>query len=330
MRGGLLFTKVALTIVVILILAGLGCSSPASSIIFTSDRDGNLEIYSVNANGEKLTNLTNTRTHEFTPVVSPNRRLVSFLSGVPGDTAVEVMRIDGTGRSRLTQGSAEHSSQRWSPSNDRIAYVKNDGANSNIYVTLVSEEKTALLTSIGGYQVGDWSSDGNSVAFTVQSGPDQGIYIRNPDGVNEYRVTDALDYNPIWSPDSRQLAFLSTRDKNAEIYMMDADGGNLKRLTESDAPEYHLSWSPNGQSLLFVSERDGNPEIYTVTKSGARPTRLTFNTIVDNQPVWSPGGKQIAFVSYLDGDADIFLMSADGKSQNRLTNNSAQDTNPAW
>ena len=117
MRGGLLFTKVALTIVVMLILAGLGCSSPASSIIFTSDRDGNLEIYSVNANGEKLTNLTNTRTDEFTPVVSPNRRLVSFLSKVPGDTdtAVEVMRIDGTERSRLTQGSAEHSSQRWSP-----------------------------------------------------------------------------------------------------------------------------------------------------------------------------------------------------------------------
>ena len=330
MRGGLLFTKVALTIVVILILAGLGCSSPASSIIFTSDRDGNLEIYSVNANGEKLTNLTNSLTREFAPVVSPNRRLVSFLSGVPGDTAVEVMRIDGTERSRLTHSSAEHSSQRWSPSNDRIAYVKNDGANSNIYVTLVSEEKTALLTSIGGDQVGDWSSDGNSVAFTVQSGPDQGIYIRNPDGVNEYRVTDTLDYNPIWSPDSRQLAFLSTRDKNAEIYIMDADGGNLKRLTESDAPEYHLSWSPNGQSLLFVSERDGNPEIYTVTKSGARPTRLTFNTIVDNQPVWSPGGKQIAFVSYLDGDADIFLMSTDGKSQKRLTNNSAQDTNPAW
>ena len=118
MRGGLLFTKVALTIVVMLILAGLGCSSPASSIIFTSDRDGNLEIYSVNANGEKLTNLTNTRTDEFTPVVSPNRRLVSFLSGVPGDTdtAVEVMRIDGTERSRLTQSSAvvtESASWNW-------------------------------------------------------------------------------------------------------------------------------------------------------------------------------------------------------------------------
>ncbi|MFP6651983.1 MAG: hypothetical protein VCA17_07165, partial [Dehalococcoidia bacterium] len=259
-----MFTKVALPIVVILVLAGLGCTSPASSIVFTSDRDGNLEIYSVNANGEKLTNLTNSLTREFAPVVSPNRRLVSFLSGVLGDTAVEVMRIDGTERSRLTQGSAEHSSQRWSPSNDRIAYVKNDGANSNIYMTLVSEEKTALLTSIAGYQVGGWSSDGNSVAFTVQSGPDQGIYIRNPDGVNEFRVTEAPDYNPIWSPDSRKLAFLSTRDGNPEIYIMDADGGNLKRLTESDAPEYDISWSPNSQSILFVSERDGNPEIYSV------------------------------------------------------------------
>ena len=209
-----MFTKFALSVGAILILVALGCGSPAPSILFTSDTDGNLEIYSINANGEKLTNLTNTRTHEFAPVVSPNRRLVSFLSGVQGDTAVEVMRIDGTGRSRLTQASAEHSSQRWSPSNDRIAYVKNDGANSNIYMTLVSEEKTVLLTSIASYQVGGWSSDDNSVAFTVQIGPNQGIYIRNPDGVNEFRVTEAPDYNPIWSPDSQKLAFLSARDGN--------------------------------------------------------------------------------------------------------------------
>ena len=325
-----MFTKVALTIVVILVLAGLGCRSPASSIVFTSDRDGNLEIYSVNSNGEKLTNLTNTQTNEFAPVLSPNHRLISFLSGVQGNTSVEVMRIDGTERIPLTEGGSEHSSQQWSPSNDRIAYVKKDGSDSYIYMTSVGETKTALLTSIEGHQVGDWSGDGNSVAFWVVGGSGQGIYVRNPDGVNEFQVTEAPDYSPLWSPDSRKLAFLSTRDGNPEIYVMDADGGNLKRLTESESPEYDLSWSPNGQSLLFVSERDGNPEIYTVTKSGARPTRLTFNTIVDNQPVWSPGGKRIAFVSYLDGDADIFLMSTDGKSQKRLTNNSAQDTNPAW
>ncbi|MCH8310516.1 MAG: PD40 domain-containing protein [Chloroflexi bacterium] len=325
-----MFTKIAVSVGVILILAALGCSSPASSILFTSDRDGNLEIYSVNVNGEKLTNLTNTQTHEFAPVLSPNHRLVSFLSGVQGNTAVEVMRVDGTERFPLTQGGAEHSSQRWSPSNDRIAYVRQDGSNSNIYVSSVGESKTALLTSISGHQVGDWSRDGNSVTFAVLGGPNQGIYVRNPDGVNEFRVTETPDYNPTWSPDSRRLAFLSTRDGNPEIYVMDADGNNLKRLTESEAPEYDISWSPNGQSILFVSERDGNPEIYTMTKDGARPTRLTFNTTVDNQPVWSPGGKQIAFVSYLDGDADIFIMSIDGKSQKRLTNNSAQDTNPAW
>jgi len=315
----------------ILILAALGCSSPASSILFTSDRDGNLEIYSVSVNGAKLTNLTNTQTHEFAPVVSPNRRLVSFLSGESGgDTAVEVMRIDGTERFPLTQGGAEHSSQRWAPSNDRIAYVRKDGANSNIYMSSLGEAKTALLTSITGHQVGDWSGDGNSVAFAVLEGQNQGIYVRNPDGVNEFRVTETPDYSPTWSPDSRRMAFLSTRDGNPEIYVMDADGNNLKRLTESEAPEYDISWSPNGQSILFVSERDGNSEIYTMTRDGARPTRLTFNTTADNQPVWSPGGKQIAFVSFLDGDADIFVMNIDGKSQKRLTNNSAQDTNPTW
>jgi tol-pal system beta propeller repeat protein TolB len=326
-----MFTKISLSIGVILILAALGCSSPASSILFTSDRDGNLEIYSVNVNGENLTNLTTTKTDEFVPVLSPNRRLVSFLSGEEGgNTAVEVMRVDGTERFPLTQAGAEHSSQKWSPSNDRVVYVRKEDATSYIYMSSTNEQKTALLTSIEGHEVGDWSGDGSSVAFAVLGGPSQGIYVRNPDGVNEFQVTETPDYSPIWSPDSRRLAFLSDRDGNPEIYVMDADGAHVKRLTENDALEYDISWSPNGQSILFVSERDGNPEIYTITKDGARPTRLTFNTVVDNQPVWSPGGKQVAFVSYLDGDADIFIMSIDGKSQKRLTNNSAKDINPAW
>ncbi|MDP6716909.1 MAG: hypothetical protein QF368_20080, partial [SAR202 cluster bacterium] len=199
-----MFTKIVLSVSVILILAALGCSSPASSILFTSDRDGNLEIYSVNSNGEKLTNLTNTQTNEFAPVASPNRRLIAFLSGVQGNIAVEVMRVDGTERFPVTQATAEHSSPQWSPSNDRIAYVRDDGPDSNIYMSTIGGGPSALLTSIAGHEVGDWSGDGDSVAFTVLGGRDQGIYTRNPDGVNEFRVTETPDYSPIWSPDSRK------------------------------------------------------------------------------------------------------------------------------
>ena len=321
---------IASIIGVVFLLALAACGSASSNILFTSDRDGNLEIYSFDIRGEGETNLTNSQTDEFAPRLSPSRRLVSFLSGVEGATAVELMRTDGTERKAMTQTGAGRSTQRWSPKDDRIAFAERRATSTGIYMATIEGATVALLTSVAGHEVGDWSRDGNSVAFAVRGGPDQGIYVRNPDGVNEFRVTNNPDYSPIWSPDSKRLAFLSERDGNPEVYVMDAAGSNVKRLTETDAAEYDISWSPNGQTILFVSERDDNPEIYVTAKDGTRQERLTFNTTVDNEPVWSPTGKQIAFVSYLDGDADIFLMTSDGKNQKRVTNNNFQDTQPTW
>jgi Tol biopolymer transport system component len=315
---------------VVLLLVLSACGSPSSNILFTTDRDGNLEIYSVSTRGEGETNLTNSQVDEFAPRLSPNRRFVSFLTGDEDATALEVMRIDGTERAAMTQMGAARSSQRWSPNNDRIAFAESRATSTSIYVATIAGATVALLTSVAGDEVGGWSRDGDNIAFAVREGPEQGIYRRNPDGVNEFRVTNNPDYSPVWSPDSSKLAFLSERDGNPELYVMDADASNVKRLTETDAAEYDISWSPNGQSILFVSERDDNPEIYVTAKDGTRQERLTFNTTVDNQPVWSPTGKQIAFVSYLDGDADIFVMNADGKNQGRVTNNDFEDTQPTW
>lgn len=306
------------------------CGSSSSNILFTTDRDGNLEIYSVDVRGEGETNLTNSQVDEFAPRLSPNKRFVSFLSGAEWASALELMRVDGTERAAMTQSGAGRSTQRWSPKGDRIAFAERRATSTSIHMATIDGAKVALLTTVAGDEVGDWSRDGNSVAFAVREGPNQGIYVRNPDGVNEFQVTRNPDYSPVWSPDSSRLAFLSDRDGNPELYVMDADGTNVKRLTETDADEYDISWSPNGQFILFVSERDENPEIYVTAKDGTRQDRLTFNTTVDNQPVWSPTGKQIAFVSYLDGDADIFVMSSDGKKQTRVTNNNAQDTHPTW
>ncbi len=313
-----------------LLTAALACSSTSTSIIFTSDRDGNLEIYSVEVRAGGETNLTNSQADEFSARLSPNKRMVAFLSGAEDATALEVMRIDGTERAAMTQAGAARSTQRWSPKGDRIAFAESQATTTGIYMATIESATVALLTTVPGHEVGDWSRDGDKVAFAVRGGPDEGIYVRNPDGVNEFRVTNNPDYSPIWSPDSSKLAFISERDGNPELYVMDSDGSNVKRLTETDASEYDISWSPNGQKIVFVSERDDNAEIYVTERDGTRQDRLTFNTTKDNQPVWSPSGKQIAFVSYLDGDADIFVMTADGKNQERVTNNDAQDTQPTW
>ena len=314
--------------VFVLILAA--CGTRPSSIIFTSDRDGNLEIYSTDQSGKEQTNLTNTSLDESSPALSPSGRLIAFLSTSASTTAIEVMDVDGSGRKAVSQGPEMRRTHRWAPKSDRIAFIIAEGGSPLIYVANADGSTSVLLTSIAGDEVGDWSPDNSFVVFSVRGGDEQGIYTRNPDGVNEFRVTETPDFSPVWSPDSSRTAFISMRDGNQEIYVMDSDGSEQKRLTNTDEPEYDLSWSPNGKLLLYVSERYGEPEIVATDLDAAKETRLTHSNVVDNQPVWSAKRKKIAFVSYLDGDAEIFIMAADGSNQVRVTNNEAEDTNPSW
>ena len=328
-------SKLLSTCTVLFLLLGapllvLGCSSDASPIVFNSDLDGNMDIYSIGADGAGLTNLTNSPQDESSPMVSPNGKLISFLSESNGASTMELMPIDGSDRQRITPHEGTYHSQRWSPTSDRLAYAFEQADRSLVYVATTNGEEPELLSRKTGNEVGGWSWSGDQVTFVVDQGDGQGIYIRNADGVNEHRVTDTPDYSPVWSPDDHTIAFLSTRDGNAELYVIDATGSNQRRITETDADEYHISWSPNGKLILFVSERDGNAEVYVTDSDGEEQTRLTFSTDPDEQPTWSPNGKRIAFVSYVDGDAEIIVMKSDGSNQVRLTNNEADDTGPSW
>ena len=318
------------------LLAGLvclsfaACASGSGSILFTSDRQGDLEVYTIDPETGVEQALTNSLPDEHAPVLSPDGAMAAFLSRPEDGMVLEVMLVDGTGRRRLGQPAERIDSYRWSPDATRIAYVSQDADDSFLYVIDADGGAPMLLTTVPVDHVGGWSPKGDAVVFAVSSPGNQGIWVRNPDGVNELRLTEQDDYQPVWSPDLKRIAFLSRRDGNPELYVMLADGSEQTRLTNTTEPEYQVSWSPNGRRILFVSERDGNPEIYVTDVKGDNVRRLTTNNVRDDEPVWSPNGRRIAFVSYLDGDADIFVMDADGDNQLRLTNNDFEDTGPSW
>ncbi len=90
-----------------------------------------------------------------------------------------------------------------------------------------------------------------------------------------------------------RIAFWSNRDGKKEIYAMDADGSNVKRLTNNVADEDNPKWSPDGRKILCDSERDGNMEIYVMDVDGGNQRRLTNNTAYDSATTWSPDGSMI-------------------------------------
>lgn len=130
--------------------------------------------------------------------------------------------------------------------------------------------------------------------------------------------------------DNGRILFTSNRDGNAEIYDMQPDGSDQRRLTVNSAVDEEPSASPDGLEIAFTSLRDGNSEIYTMNSDGSGQTNRTNNAATDDTPAWSPDGSEIAFRSDRDGNFEIYKMNADGTGQTRLTNNPATECCPTW
>ena len=269
-------------------------------IAFNSDRDGNWDVYVMDADGSNATRLTNHPGLDSTsaPTWSPDGRRIAFTSyhgRYGGNGEVYVMDADGSNVTRLTN----------------------------------NPERDEYLA---------WSPDGQRIAFDSVRGGTEDIYVMNVDGSNVTRLTNQDGAGPAWSPDGRRIAFHSNRDGDAggdgwpssEIYVMDADGSNVTRLTNHSEDDMSPAWSPDGQRIAFESKRDGNWEVYVIDADGSNVTRLTNHSGLDASPAWSPDGRRIAFHSDRNGNVEIHVMDADGSNVTRLTNHPSQDGNPAW
>ena len=122
-----------------------------------------------------------------------------------------------------------------------------------------------------------------------------------------------------------QIAFVSEKNDNADIYVMDANGQNHRRLTQNRHGGWSASWSPNAKSIAFVSSRDGDwrtADIYVMNTGGRKLQNLTKDLWRNSVPTWSPDGKRIAFSSQRGNDwrdIDIYVIHINGGNIQNLT-----------
>jgi dipeptidyl aminopeptidase/acylaminoacyl peptidase len=283
-------------------------------IVFSSNRDGNEEIYVMNADGSGQQRLTNNPAYDHLPNWSPDGERIVFTADRDADFETYVMDADGGNPRSLGGGGWSI----WSTDGSQIAFMV--------------------------------SSDGDSEIFVMPAPQDGASVGGDP---RRLTSNDSHDWEPAWSPDGSQIAFVSDRDGNAEIYIMDADGSDQRRLTDNQTDEWHPAWSPDGAQIAFMSDRndpdpigcrpDCNYDLFVLTlgESLQGPDsgwqQVTDHVASDHHPAWSPDGSRLAFYSSRDGDAEIYtlsvadsLLAGRGSDIRQLTNNEFDDSSPAW
>jgi Tol biopolymer transport system component len=180
------------------------------------------------------------------------------------------------------------------------------------------------------------------ISFSTAWDGDLDIYLLDIGRQMTFNLTrdPQTDWGPAWSPDGKQIAFVSDRDGNRDLYIMNVGcrdfftpcDGHIRRLTDDAGGEFDPAWSPDGQQIAYVSEMLGY-EIMVVAAGGGIPQQLTHNPGLDANPAWSPDGQNIAFSSDRDTtwETDLYVMEADGGNVRRVLDNpDHNDALPVW
>ncbi len=279
---------------------------------------------------------------------------IAFASDRDGHREIYRMNIDGTGQTRLTNGTCAADNPSWSPNGTRIAYSCTDlGSPGPIRVAdvvVMNADGSSPITLTDGSTRNwqpDWGPDGRIVFSSWRDGNDE-LYVMNGDGTNPIRLTqspDSGEFEPSWSGDGSRVTFTKTGYKRTTdtfepdgniVWTMNADGtgGGLlfaSQFGDALAP----AWSPTSSLVAFMASTGGGDAIFTKDAATQVVTQLTdpgTQTPRAGSPEWSSDGTRIVF-SGLAGAAtglDIHVMAGTGAGFANLSNHAGADDSPAW
>ncbi|MDP9342354.1 MAG: hypothetical protein M3Q23_09745 [Actinomycetota bacterium] len=285
-----------------------------------------------------------------TPSATPLQAGAIDVSSLPGRIAfasgtadVYVVNADGSHLRQLTANPANDFDPSWSPDGKRIAFRSERDGNNEIYVMNADGSAQRNVSLWEGDDWGPaWSPDGRWIAFNSARPGLVGLhlYLASPDGALSLRVAHRYVEYPAWSADGTKISFMSpARDGAYDIFVMDADGTDVRQLTHSPGPDGWPAWSPDGRQIVFASVRDDcsyssaagcktsgdvGPyhTLWIMNADGSNQHRLT--DVFGQFAVWSPDGRYILFAPGLS------VIRPDGTGLARIEVGAAEPEMPDW
>ena len=266
---------------------------------------------------------------------------------------------DGSGVTRLTNRKGIEGEASWSPDGSKIAFACAKNPERGPYeICAMNADGSGFttLTRHRGFSVAPaWSPDGSKIVYATDKGGEVlRLHVMNSDGSGEQQVSRngklTAYSDPQWSPDGATIAFGITRIRRVlrhfdfGIGVMDADGGNVRRLTPRRAPdELNPNWSPDGANIVFEVNRvfdTSQSDMWLMNADGSGKRRLTKSKFYETNPVFSPDGTRIAFTGdrhnrnlskrRLARGFELYTMAAGGGDVIRVTDNRRAELFPDW
>lgn len=265
-------------------------SPDGTRIVFTSNRSGRFNLWSIVVSSGDLTRLTDTEGDNFYPFYSPDGRRAAFTTMTPGGQQVGLVEAAGGPVRTLTDPSEDAADPSWFP-DGRLVFSSAPGGIRNLWVSDPDGANARLLFELDGEE---WapriSPDGSRILFHSDGRGSFDVYTARLDGTEQKSLTQSQDFEGVasWSPDGAAVAYYR------------------RSAPESSTPEaVRRSWA--------------TAEIMVVSATGGASRMLTRNSHRDQSPNWSPDGHTIAWTSCASGNLEIWLMDADGRNARQLT-----------
>lgn len=326
----------ALTGAIVLMLGACSLLAEETFIVYSVGEKGTRDIVVARADGSDRQLVMTGPDDDFGAIWSPDHSRLAFLTDRDGNVELYLALVDGSSVIRVTNTSVDESQPTWSPDGERIAYVSLDAdRNPRVYwVWLKDLLPNRLIFESDSESDPAWSPDGTWIAFAGldEHGRSEGLFLRNPDGVNRLQLSASPDRGPVWSPDGKKLAFTSIRDGDEEIYVLhvgpEGPKGQAVRITNNPASDTAPAWSPDSKRVAFISDRNGNRDIFTVSDKGENIQSLTSNQVDELDMVWGPSDT-LVFESQPSGKSQLFVTTTTGQ-QNRLSVGDVAASQPDW